>query len=229
MECLSVCQAAFLSFSFCSFSVTVYQFVNMQCWYYNPAYWDHRLKLECKWYQSLVVALVLLWLDYGNATLAGLPACLLNRLQSVLNAAARSIAGLRSSSLGAHYRCSRQFSLAPRTRAHQVQTGGHCLPGSSRHCTSVLSDRLQYVADLPTRCRGRLSSSTSSLLDVRLIKACHCRRSLFCCCWPTTLEQSTWRCPVCPISHSISSETENSIYFGNHTQMLCSCVALVVL
>jgi len=167
MECLSVCQAAFLSFSFCSFSVTVYQFVNMQCWYYNPAYWDHRLKLECKWYQSLVVALVLLWLDYGNATLAGLPACLLNRLQSVLNAAARSIAGLRSSSLGAHYRCSRQFSLAPRTRAHQVQTGGHCLPGSSRHCTSVLSDRLQYVADLPTRRRSLLRSSTSILVDIR--------------------------------------------------------------
>jgi len=45
-------------------------------------------------YQSLVAALVLSWLDYGNATLAGLPTCLLNRLQSVLNAAARSIAGL---------------------------------------------------------------------------------------------------------------------------------------
>ena len=30
-----------------------------------------------------------------------------------------------------------------------------------------LSDRLQYVADLPTRRRGRLRSSTTSLLDVR--------------------------------------------------------------
>ena len=48
-------------------------------------------------YQSLVVALVLSRLDYGDATLAGLPACLLNRLQSVLNAAARSIAGFRRS------------------------------------------------------------------------------------------------------------------------------------
>ena len=48
-------------------------------------------------YQSLVVALVLSRLDYGNATLAGLIACLLNRLQSVLNAAARSIAGLHRS------------------------------------------------------------------------------------------------------------------------------------
>jgi len=48
-------------------------------------------------YQSLVVALVLSRLDYGNATLEGLPTCLLNRLQSVLNAAARSIARLRRS------------------------------------------------------------------------------------------------------------------------------------
>jgi len=30
-----------------------------------------------------------------------------------------------------------------------------------------LSDQLQYVADLLTRCRGRLRSSTSNLLDVR--------------------------------------------------------------
>jgi len=48
-------------------------------------------------YQSLVVALVLPRLDYGNATLAGLLACLLNRLQSVLNAGARSIVGLQRS------------------------------------------------------------------------------------------------------------------------------------
>jgi len=40
---------------------------------------------------------------------------LLNRLQSVLNAAARSIAGLRRSG---HDRRSCQFSLATSTRAH---------------------------------------------------------------------------------------------------------------
>jgi len=48
-------------------------------------------------FQTLVVALVLSRLDYGKATLVGLPANLLNRLQSVLNAAARSVAGLRRS------------------------------------------------------------------------------------------------------------------------------------
>jgi len=45
----------------------------------------------------LVVALVLSRLDYGNATQVGLPANLLNCLQSVLNAAVRSVAGLRRS------------------------------------------------------------------------------------------------------------------------------------
>jgi len=45
----------------------------------------------------MIVALVLSRLDYGNATLTGLPSNLLNRLQSVLNAAARSVSGQRQS------------------------------------------------------------------------------------------------------------------------------------
>ena len=40
---------------------------------------------------SMVVSLVLQRLDYGNATLVGLPAYQLSRLQSVLNAAARLV------------------------------------------------------------------------------------------------------------------------------------------
>ena len=48
-------------------------------------------------YQTLVVALVLSRLDYGNAVLVGLPGYLYNRLQLVLNATARSIASLRRS------------------------------------------------------------------------------------------------------------------------------------
>jgi len=41
--------------------------------------------------QSMVVSLVLSRLDFGNATLTGAPAYLLQRLQSVMNAAARLI------------------------------------------------------------------------------------------------------------------------------------------
>ena len=48
-------------------------------------------------YQTLIVALVLSQLDYGKAVLVGLPGYLYSWLQSVLNAAARSIAGLRRS------------------------------------------------------------------------------------------------------------------------------------
>jgi hypothetical protein len=48
-------------------------------------------------YQTLIVSLVLTKLDYGNAVLSGLPEHLIRRLQSVMNAAARSIAGLRRS------------------------------------------------------------------------------------------------------------------------------------
>jgi len=39
----------------------------------------------------IVVAMVLARLDYGSATLAGLPDLLLGKLQSVLNAAARLV------------------------------------------------------------------------------------------------------------------------------------------
>jgi hypothetical protein len=46
-------------------------------------------------FQTLVAALVLTRLDYANSTLAGLPVHLVRRLQSVLNAAARLIYGLR--------------------------------------------------------------------------------------------------------------------------------------
>ena len=44
---------------------------------------------------SLVVSLVLSCLDYGNATLAGLPGNQLDRLQSVINAAARLVCSAR--------------------------------------------------------------------------------------------------------------------------------------
>ena len=46
-------------------------------------------------FQMLVVALVHSLLDYCNAVLVGIPTCLVRRLQSVLNAAARLIYHLR--------------------------------------------------------------------------------------------------------------------------------------
>ena len=42
-------------------------------------------------FQSLVTSLVLTRLDYGNATLAGVPLYLLKQLQSVMNSATRLV------------------------------------------------------------------------------------------------------------------------------------------
>ena len=52
-----------------------------------------RISLPMQVMSSLVTALVLTRIDCGNASLAGLPACQLNRLQSVLHATARLVCG----------------------------------------------------------------------------------------------------------------------------------------
>ena len=97
----------------------------------------------------------------------GLPASLFNRLQSVINAAARSIAGLRRSD-SEHITdalASFHWLRAPERIKFKLAV----IVYRALHATAhwYLSEQLQYVADLPSRRRGRLRSSTSSLLDVR--------------------------------------------------------------
>jgi len=116
-------------------------------------------------HRPYVVALFLSRLDYRNPIL---PTRLLSRLlQSVLNAAARSV-DRRSSSLGPQYWCSCQFSQATSTRA-QIKFKLAVIVYRALHVSvpRYLSYQLCYVADLPTRTRSRLRSSTSRLLDVR--------------------------------------------------------------
>ena len=68
-------------------------------------------------FQKLVVALVHSRLDYCNGVLVGIPAYLMCRLQSVLNAAARLIFNLKRSD---HIRRTHQPSLAAGPGAHTV-------------------------------------------------------------------------------------------------------------
>ena len=105
-----------------------------------------RLFVPSSVYRSLVFALVLSRLDYGNATLAGFLASLLNRLQSVLSAAAQSIAGLRCSEhiedavIGFHWlRGPERIKVKLAVNVHQAFHGTAC---------RYLSGQLQYVADL---------------------------------------------------------------------------------
>ena len=101
-------------------------------------------------------------LDYGNAALAGLLACLVNRLQSILNAEARLVADLRHSDHITDTLASFLRLWSP--ERIEYQAGGHCLLMSARYCASV---PLWYTT---IRCwhatRGRLHSLTSGHLNV---------------------------------------------------------------
>ena len=118
--------------------------------------------------QTLVVALVLSRLDYGNAMLVGLPANLLNRLQSVLNAAsaaaARSVAGLRRSDNITDTLASFRWLRAPERIKFKlaviVYRGVHGI------APRYLSDLLHHVPNITSR--HCLRSSTSSELVIPL-------------------------------------------------------------
>jgi len=86
-------------------------------------------------FQSLVVSLVMPRLDYGNATLAGLPTSQLRRLQSVLNAAARLISSIFS--VRARHIDAARPSLAAVSGTHRLQAGCARLPMSARSGAKV--------------------------------------------------------------------------------------------
>jgi len=102
---------------------------------------------------SLVTSLVLSRLDYGNATLAGIPQHLIPRLQSVMNAAARLI-----------YSLSRFDHITPLLRQlHWLKAKERidfklavlvlkCVHGSA---PPYLADELSRPADSLVRCRLR--------------------------------------------------------------------------
>lgn len=110
---------------------------------------------------SLVVSLVLSRLDYGSAVLAGLPACLIDRLQSVLNAAARLV---HSSRKYDHVTPLLQelhwLKMRQRIEFKLAVLVYRCLHGTA---PSYLSNELHRVADLDARRRLR-SSSTDALV-----------------------------------------------------------------
>jgi len=121
-----------------------------------------RRSLSDSVFHPLVLSLVMLSLDYCNATLAGLPASQLSRLQSVLNAAARLI-----------HRSSQYEHVTPMLRdLHWLRSPERidfklavltcrCLQGLAPH---YLSDYIHSVAVFNRCC---LRSSSSSQLVIR--------------------------------------------------------------
>jgi len=113
-------------------------------------------------YQTLVVALVLSRLDYGNATLAEIPSQLCRHLQAALNASARSVAGLRRSDHITATLANFQWLRASECIQFKLAT----LVYRSLHglAPRYLYDDLRRVADRPSR--RNLRSASSCQLEV---------------------------------------------------------------
>jgi len=113
-------------------------------------------------FRSLIASLVLTRLDYGNAALAGISTRLINRLQSVLNAAARTVVGLhKRDHVTQALKSLHWLRAAERIDFKLAVTVYRCLHGTA---PSYLTRDIIRTADLP--CRSRLRSSASTLLTV---------------------------------------------------------------
>ena len=84
--------------------------------------------------QSLVTSLVLSRLNCGNATLAGIPGHLVQRLQSGMNAAA----GMIFSTSRYNHAVPASAALAENSRTNWLQVSGPSVQAPARHC-SILS------------------------------------------------------------------------------------------
>ena len=117
---------------------------------------------------AALVALVLSRLDYGSATLAGLPNNQLDRLQSVLNAAARLLFSARKYEHVTQFLRDLHWLLVfQRVEYKLAMLVYRCLHGLA---PSYLADDLQLVADLESK--QRLRSSSSDALVVPSSRLC---------------------------------------------------------
>ncbi len=116
--------------------------------------------------QSLVTSLVLSKLDYGNATLAGIPSYLVKRLQSVLNAAARLIfSSSRFDHVTPLLHQLHWLKVPERIDFKLAVLAFKCLHGLA---PLYLADDFCRLADIETR--QRLRSASSSSLVVRRMR-----------------------------------------------------------
>jgi len=115
--------------------------------------------------QSLIVSLVLSRLDYGGATLACLPARLLDRLQSVQNAAARLIFGSRKYDHVTPLLHELHWLRVPERISFRLAVLVYrCQHGLA---PPYLADDLQRVADIESRQRLRSASTLALVVPSR--------------------------------------------------------------
>ena len=105
-------------------------------------------------------------LDYCNSLLAGQPACLINRLQSVQNAAARTYAGLsRRCSVTSVLRDDLHWLTIPYRITYKLCTFVyHCLHGTA---PGYLSDYCERLSDAQSRTSRNRSATAGNLVVPR--------------------------------------------------------------
>ena len=111
---------------------------------------------------SLVVSLVLVRLDYGNATLAGLPATQLDRLQSVLNASARLVFSARKYDHITPLLRELHWLRVP--ERVQFRLAVHVFRCLNNQAPQYLITELHRVADMESRRRLRSASTTALIV-----------------------------------------------------------------
>jgi len=151
-------------------------------------------------FQSLVIALVLSRLDYCNIVLVGLSANLIHRLQSVQNAAARLIFGIRRSEHVTDALVSLHWLRVPERILFKIAvTTYRAVNGSA---PAYLSSYFTRVADVPSR--QRLRSTSTNQLGVPLFNL-YRRQTGFSGFWCHLLEQSSTTRDICTVARDIQT------------------------
>ena len=115
--------------------------------------------------KTLVASLVLSKLDYGISTLAGLPASQLNRLQSVLNAAARLVCSARKYDHVTPLLRELHWLKVPERITFRLSVlAFRCLHGQA---PSYLADELHRVSAIEGRQRLRSASTAALYVPLR--------------------------------------------------------------
>jgi len=153
------------------------------------------------------------------------PANLLNRLQSVLNTAGPSVAGLRRSdhitdTLASGCVHLNESGLNWQSLFTEVYTALHSVSvwSATAHCWHHIKTPSPVVNLLWT---GHPS-----------VTACNRRWSIICCCRPQALEHSAWGHYICAIFTGVPTKTEDSFVsaiLSEHYCSLCGLLCPVVL
>jgi len=155
--------------------------------------------------QSPVVSMVLTRLDHGSGTLAGLPRHLMDRLQSVINAASRLVFSAR-----------KYDNITPLLRElHRVKlSGANSIPYDGA-CLSMPAQFSSVVSfGLNSPCVWRLLWTTAAISidgssNRSSLEAQHDRRPSFSHCRGESMERLAGRRHIYTVTTVLQTETEN--------------------